>query len=410
MSCAPARQEPRAARVLGAVPGWLLQVVDQAVFSGSTFVALAWLARVQGPEAFGRFAYLFSAVAAVQCFQNAVVLVPMATLSPEPRRALAVAARALEAAGIAVVAGVALHVTRGAAPAPRAALAAAAAAYCAAYLRMKVRRQRAIVAGTRWTLVAYDVASSLLLVGLAVAASPLGTAGPLAAFAVAYLVPLAMLAGDRAPDAAADAGFARWWETARWNALETAAFMLVSYLALWLLAGAEHAGVMAACTNLVTPFIVVQGAVLHWQLAPWSRLGASAGLPALDRSFRRFFARAAGFAVASAAALAALGPTVVELLYGPRYAALGGAYIRLSAASLLFTLLYSALGMVLRATGDARGLFFVRLAQGAATVALAPPLVRRAGLDGAALTAAASSLLSLGGHALLYWRRMRARR
>lgn len=166
-------------------------------------------------------------------------------------------------------------------------------------------------------------------------------------------------------------------------ALPIALFRLDVFLLSWL-QGDEAVGTYAAAMRLVTLVLIVPDSVLTALFALLSRVAGGGDRAELERLVQRA-ARAIGVAVAPLAVAAMVAaPWIVQLLYGPRFAASAPVLRTLMWAPVLFAL-SRTLGDGLVAAGKARSVAGVVLAVFAVGVPLYAALIRARGAPGAAL-------------------------
>jgi len=396
-------------------------VADQAVVSGTNFLAALLVGRFAGLDELGYFSLGFTTLLFAAVFPQSLVSTPYLMLDSCRRgRALRRAGRdAVRWTAVLGLAGAALF-TAGAVVslvvgvAVWASLLAAVAAACpCVFFRDFVRRYLLAHLRMREVLAFDSLAAVSLAGGLGVLAAGDGLT---AATAIATLGAAAgvtsagwWLARRRefvAPRGRTMVAAVRWWRFGRWVLASEAALAVRMPALNWIVfaaAGVSATGVLAAChavVRAVNPLFLGIVNVAEPTLVAARSAGGHAGL-------RRALVRVTGvMAVAMAPVglgLMVWGGGVVTLAFGPQYAGWGGVFRVMLASMLCSTIGYPA-ASALRAAGRARADFGVRAAGLAVLLVAAGVLTPMLGVIGAAWSMLFSSGFALTARWVLYTR------
>lgn len=312
-----------------------LALLDQAVVSAASFLAVLAIGRLAGPDELGAWALAASIVALAVAGQDALVSRPYTIL----RRGSGVADRRLAGAALLTSAALSLLVAASLALAAFALGDAAAGpvlyavalviplvlmrefARRHAFASLNVRRALALDA----TASALFIAATLGLALFGTLTAPLALAGLAAANAATVVAWLWSRRRDLVlPRRRRLRSAARFWAYGRWLLLEAGAAQVQGYAALWLsfaLLGAASAGVYAASLSIVAlanPLLFGFMNILTPRCVAALRSGGSAQLwTQVGRDTLLVGATLGAFA----AGAWLVGPTLLALLYpGPGYA------------------------------------------------------------------------------------------
>ncbi len=392
-------------RAAGAGPGAAgLTVLDQVVASGSSFAALALVARAVEPSGYAVFTGALAVWFLLLVVTRALVVEPAVLRAPTDPGATADGwARALVAAGASCAALLAAAAVLAVLPAPPA-LAPAAAALGLALPGLLLQDT------TRWLCLARrDVAGALrsdatyaatelALLGALLATGRLGVVTGLVAVGAGALL-AAVLDARRAglalrarPRRAADGG-----RLGGWLLLDGLATWLngqATVLLVALVVTAGDAGLLRAANDLFGPLRVLQLCVRAVLLPAAAAAVAGAGLAALRRDLLRAGAVASALSLAYGAAAVAVGAGVLAAAYGPAYRVDRPLLAALAAAGVLATV-QMVLIAGLKAAGEARRLALSRLWTTPLGVLLLLGLGAAHGTTGAAVGLALGAALRL---------------
>jgi O-antigen/teichoic acid export membrane protein len=316
-----------------------LALADQAIVSGSRFVAAVIVGRAAGPVEFGVFAVAVGPLTLLGCVQEALITTPYAVFGSKLRRRAKVAYGGASLAihgALATVALIAflfaaLIFTSGAGPHHAAWICAMLAVAAPGFLLWEFARRMAFADLQLGRATFIDAAVALVqLAALAAlaAAGQLTAASALAAMAVAYYtIGAVWLVTTRRMFILARRNVPKYWRR-NWRfggwllAGQTVGAIhgMVPQWMLGILSGAALAGTFTACLNLALLANPVIFALANLLTPAAAHALATSGRRELNRLLSRAACSIAGAMLLFAAALAFWGEPLVMLFYGSQYA------------------------------------------------------------------------------------------
>ena len=390
-------------------------LIDQAVVSGTSFLASIMIARFCGASQLGLYAIAMSIVVTLMAIQESLIMLPYTIQKHRPiGTAAEYAGASLAFSGmfsatsvvVVMVAAFALYLS-GAAPDSIMLLPALAALVPVALAR-EFARQFGFAHLKVWQVLAIDAvvaAVQLAVLGwLGLNGYLSGLAACMALFSAYALAAIGWLILSRREFAWRMSG---WWTTARrswslgrWLLAGQATVQLQSYIIYWILiifSGASMTGVYAACMSIIAfanPIVYGLGNILTPKSVLAWKNGGGAGL--LEQAVRDLILLGALMAVFSVTVIVAGGALMHFLYRGSDFQGYSHLLVVLALGSSIMAIgMPASNGLV--AMERARAVVTAQAAGAAATVVLVSTLMFEWGLFGAAFGVLGGSLVSSAG-------------